>query len=255
MSSLQYDDVVQKSCPRLFQFTSVNAVPHQQCIILSCHINHKEPAWSMVVSRNKKRKKASVSKRLPRNSNSAPPVATSAPFDEKVQRLKKTVEGKRKVWGTLRTTTATAVKNTIRTIIKIEGLDVKRKYHVKKTRQDSSRGPNIQLSKWWFVVSGEENTLELLERKWSAVNYQTNWTLEPVLSYCDSELVIVSQPGDGGQVSNQPTLQPPATITIATPSEESLQQHTISDPPTSATPKPSPPLVVNPPLSPTSGNQ
>ena len=70
----------------------------------------------------------------------------------------------------------------------------------------------------WFVVSGEEPTLELLEKKWSAVNYQTNWTLDPVLGYCDSEPVIASQPGDSGQVSNQPTLQPPA-ITIAIPSE------------------------------------
>ena len=159
------------------------------------------------------------------------------------------------MWGTLRTTTATAVKSTIRAITKIEGLDVKRKYHVKKTRQDSSRGTNIQLSKWWLVVSGEEPTLELLEKKWSAVNYQTNWTLEPVLSYGDRELVVVSQPGDGGKVFIQPTLQPPA-ITIAIPSEESLQ-HTIDidNPPTSATPISSPPLVVNPPLSPTYGNQ
>ena len=218
--------------------------------------NSSEPAWSMVVSRNKKGRKATVPKRHPRNPNSALPVATSAPSDAKVQRPKITVEGKRKVWGTLRTSTATAVKNTIRAITKIEGLDVKRKYHVKKTRQDSSRGTNIQLSKWWFVVSGEEPTLELLEKKWSAVNYQTNWTLEPVLSYCDSEPVIASQPGDGGQVSNQPTFQPPA-ISIAVPSEESLQQHTIDidNPPTSATLISSPPLVVNPPLSPIYGNQ
>ena len=131
-----------------------------------------------------------MSKRLHRNPNSAPPVATSAPSDA---RPMMTVEEKRKVWGTLRTTRATAVKNTIRAITKIEGLYVKRKYHVKKTRQDSSRGINTQLSKWWFVVSGEEPTLELLEKKWSAVNYQTNWTLEPVLSYCDSEPVIASQ--------------------------------------------------------------
>ena len=86
--------------------------------------NSSEPAWSMVVSRNKKKKKATVSKRLPRNSNSTPPVATSVPFAVKVQRVKITVEGKRKVWRTLRTTTATAVKNTIKAITKIEAATV-----------------------------------------------------------------------------------------------------------------------------------
>jgi len=64
----------------------------------------------------------------------------------KVPRPKSAVEGKRKVWGTLRSTTATAVKNTIKAITKIDGVDVKRKYHVKKTRQGASIGPKIQVS-------------------------------------------------------------------------------------------------------------
>ena len=80
----------------------------------------------------------------------------------KVQKLKSAVEGKRKVWGMLRATTATAVKNTIKAITKTDGLDVKRKYPVKKTKQGASMGPKIQLSKWWLFIAGEEPILQSL---------------------------------------------------------------------------------------------
>jgi len=60
-------------------------------------------------------------------------------------------------------------------------------------------GPKIQLFKWWFVIAGEEPTLQLLMENWSMVRYQTNWSLEPVLSFCDSELATI-QTGNGGQV-------------------------------------------------------
>ena len=43
-------------------------------------------------------------------------------------RPKVRVEGKRKVWGTLRTTTASAVSSTIKSVVKIEGLNVRRKF-------------------------------------------------------------------------------------------------------------------------------
>ena len=148
-------------------------------------MQNSSETWSTVVSRGSKRK-ATVSKRPRRNS----PPAVSEPqsgaqavrSSDKVQRPKKVVEGKRKVWGTLRATTAIAVRNTIRAITNIDGLDVKRKYHVQKTRE-VSMGPKPQLSKWWFIISGEEPVLQLLMEKWNAVSYQTNWTLEPVNSY------------------------------------------------------------------------
>ena len=49
---------------------------------------------------------------------------------------------------------------------------------------------------------------------WSAVRYQTNWTLEPVLSFCDSKLATI-QSDNGGQVLIQSTPQadPPAMAT------------------------------------------
>ena len=158
--------------------------------------------WSTVVSRRRKNKEKNVStlsKCPSRNSDSDSRVTVA-----KVRRPKSAVEGKRKVWGTLRSTTATAVKNTIKAITKIDGLDVKRKYHVKNTRQGASTGPKIQVSKWWFVITGEEPTLQSLMENWSAVKYQTNWSLEPVLSFCDSELATI-QTDNGEQVISQST--------------------------------------------------
>ena len=64
-------------------------------------------AWSTVVSRSRKKKEKNdftLSKCSPQNSDSDSPVVVA-----KVQRPKAAVEGKRKVWGTLRTTTTTAV--------------------------------------------------------------------------------------------------------------------------------------------------
>ena len=73
-------------------------------------------------------------------------------------------------------------------------------------------GPKLHLSKWWFVVSGSERTLQSLMENWSVVRYQTNWTLDPVLSFC--ELVTI-QSDNGGQVLFQSTAQaaPPAMAT------------------------------------------
>ena len=60
----------------------------------------------------------------------------------------------------------------------------------------------IQLSKWWFVISGKEPTLQSLAENWSAARYKTNWSVEPVLIFCDSELAT-SQTDNGGQVLKQ----------------------------------------------------
>ena len=85
------------------------------------------------------------------------------------------VEGKRKVWGTLKTTTVTAVKNAIKVISKIDGLEVKRKYQLSRAdRVSVGSVPKVQVSRWWFVISGDETTLDKLARNWSAIKLQTN---------------------------------------------------------------------------------
>ena len=223
-------------------------------------MQNSSETWSTVVSRGSKRKATRPRRNSPPADSEPQSGAQADRSTDKVRRPKKVVEGKRKVWGTLRATTAIAVRNTIRAITSIDGLDVKRKYHVQKTRE-VSMGPKPQLSKWWFIISGEEPVLQLLMEKWNAVSYQTNWTLEPVLTFCDAEIATTGQSDGDGQVLDQHNAQAHPLETaaaIATMSEEALQQHVLDNDPsnsTDATVTISPPLGVSPPLSPTIGTQ
>ena len=68
-------------------------------------------SWSTVISRrrkNKKKNESALSKCPPQNLDSDSCVTVA-----KVQRPKSAIEGKRRVWGMLRSTTVTAVKITI----------------------------------------------------------------------------------------------------------------------------------------------
>lgn len=89
------------------------------------------------------------------------------------------INGARKVWGTLRATTAVTVKNAIVSITKIpvEHFVVKRKYRLNFTTKS--------VSKWWFVIRGEEEVLKTLEAKWPSVLLQTTWKLEDVCAYTE----------------------------------------------------------------------
>ena len=72
------------------------------------------------------------------NDKEQPNITASFRVDESrsqqrpTERPKVEVKGKRKVWGTLSTTTVAAVKNAIKIISKVEGLEIKRKYIVSK---------------------------------------------------------------------------------------------------------------------------
>ena len=86
------------------------------------------------------------------------------------------VQGARRVWGTLKATTPTAVKNTLQRLSTIgEGaVLVKRKY--KTVASDMLQGG-------WFVVRGEEELLLRLQDEWPQIATQTAWKLEPLFSY------------------------------------------------------------------------
>lgn len=73
---------------------------------------------------------------------------------------------------------------------KVDGLKIKRKY---------TNGPRNKPSKWWFIIHGEESTLKQLTDGWSAVKYQTNWSLEPVYTFAENPS------------SHQPTMAAPTT--------------------------------------------
>ena len=89
------------------------------------------------------------------------------------------LKGARKVWGTLRSTTTGAITNALKLIPEISpgSVTVKRKYKTLK-----GKGHNEgHVTKWWFILRGEEEMLQLLERKWSVIAMQTAWKLEPVV--------------------------------------------------------------------------
>jgi len=79
-------------------------------------------------------------------------------------------DGARKIWGTLKTTTCTAVRNAISSVTKVSSsnLQIKRKYK-------NLGGNKIR---WWHIVSGNENDLESLDDKWEGFRIQTGWKLE-----------------------------------------------------------------------------
>ena len=82
---------------------------------------------------------------------------------------------KGKVWGTLKTTTTVAVTNALKLVPDISpgSITVKRKY---KTLNGTGR----VVTKWWFILRGEEEVLQALENKWNIIAVQTAWRIEPV---------------------------------------------------------------------------
>ena len=89
------------------------------------------------------------------------------------------VLGARKVWGTLRSTTVSAVANAICSVTNIPTTDISIK------RKFKSRPNDNRVKRWWFVLRGEESTLQKLEGCWNQLQLQTNWKLEPVLRFSD----------------------------------------------------------------------
>ena len=85
------------------------------------------------------------------------------------------LEGIRKVWGTLKSTTTTAVTNALSLVKEVptDKVSVKRKY-----KNVDRNGKNMK--KWWFVLRAPENVLQTLERHWPKIQIQTMWKIEPV---------------------------------------------------------------------------
>ena len=105
----------------------------------------------------------------------------------KPQRKLVPIEDAKRVWGTLKSTTTSAITNAIKNLspgLLAENLTVKRKY---KATQDGT------VKKWWFVVRGDKANLELLEKEWSKVAIQTGWKLEQAFRYDTSNTVPAQQ--------------------------------------------------------------
>ena len=90
------------------------------------------------------------------------------------------VTNARRIWGTLKSTTCSAVAGAIRRLtprMLNENLTIKRKF--KANQEGLTR-------KWWFVVRGNKSSVGLLQNEWLMIATQTGWKLEPLFCYDDT---------------------------------------------------------------------
>ena len=96
------------------------------------------------------------------------------------------VKEARKIWGTLKSTTPTAIANTIKNT----------HWALWPTQEESSHQEEVQnipqqqqkVTKLWFVVHGDESMLEQLTTKWNSIEVQMAWKLEPDLCYKKNDI-------------------------------------------------------------------
>ena len=91
------------------------------------------------------------------------------------------VQGARRVWGTMKVTTASSLKHAISKFCPASSLQVKR-----KTVNDHSG----QVKRWWFVIHAPEDILLDLDSTWEQLQLQTGWKLEPC--FRPSQLTVAS---------------------------------------------------------------
>lgn len=234
------------------EIAELRKVVSEQATISS---NAASDSWSTVVKRGRKRNVANGNDHCGSNSRMRAAAGTpsgSGPrsnVSESIQsqnrstRPKIRVEGKRKVWGTLKATTANAISSTIKLVTKIEGLSVKRKFSRRGSRSPQASGPN-EVFKWWFIISGDEPLLDRLSKEWAAVQLQTNWSIEPVFTYDSNSLpmpnshhhaspLMQSEPTEempGSKPSISPILTSPSTHSPHTDNANQSLLHTIPSP-------------------------
>ena len=116
-------------------------------------------------------------------SKSSPGPLASQNEEDRPKPPRVPISGARKIWGTLRSTTTVAVVKTLKSLTRIpsDSFKIKRKF---KTAASNSK----QVTRWWFVVRGEEKTLQQLQEAWSPVHLQTAWKLEPVFEFLTAGL-------------------------------------------------------------------
>ena len=118
------------------------------------------------------------------------------PIPARTSRERVPVEGVRRVWGTLKATSTTAVASTLQKLTTVGNQILVRK----KTRSDTNR--------WWFLLKGTEPLLCKLESEWDKVSLQTNWKLEPCTKPSDSVLQTPSTSNNAPNLTAASTTLP-----------------------------------------------
>ena len=147
--------------------------------------------------RNLTNKDANRSNQTPSPSEPTDTTAThSADIPARTSRERVPVEGVRRVWGTLKATSTTAVASTLQKLTTVGNQILVRK----KTRSDTNR--------WWFLLKGTEPLLCKLESEWDKVSLQTNWKLEPCTKPSDSVLQTPSTSNNAPNLTAASTTLP-----------------------------------------------
>ena len=145
--------------------------------------------WSTVVRRKRPAKNSNLNEGMgsgdrkePHSSGGNKHLGSITTPHDRTKPLKKRipVTNARRIWGTLKSTTCSAVTGAIRRLtpgVLNENLTIKRKY--KANQEGLTR-------KWWFVVRGDKSSVELLQNEWPKIATQTGWKLEPLFHYDDS---------------------------------------------------------------------
>ena len=114
-------------------------------------------------------------------SESAQTSVKHSPPKHSSSKPKVPVSGARKVWGTMRETSTSAVITTLTKLTSMTSEQVQARRNFKSINGSSNR------IRWWFVLRGDEDILSILESEWEQVQLQTNWKLEPLLKFSDSD--------------------------------------------------------------------
>ena len=140
-------------------------------------------SWNVVVGRGAKRPPRKRTAAVDESkSTMGKPDAAAQQSSTHRQRKRVAIPDARRIWGTMRTTTRTAVINALKqlTTVDVTKLTVKRKF--KTAANDPTR-----VLKWWFIVRGEEDLLQQVDGAWNTVAVQTAWKLEPAYMYEDKD--------------------------------------------------------------------
>ena len=188
--------------------------------------------WSTVVRRKHPAKNSNFNKGMGSGDRKEPHPSGGNKHD-RTKPLKKRIPviNARRIWGTLKSTTCSAVTGAIRRLtpgMVNENLTIKRKF--KASQEGLTR-------KWWFMVHGDKSSVELLQNEWPKIATQTGWKLEPLFRYDDvlsttpvpqphTTSTIVSMDLADGIVTNSEDVPSTPSIPMASPL---LQQQNQSD--------------------------
>lgn len=134
----------------------------------------ERPSYATAVKRSTGYKKKSHNSPVTNNA-----MGNNKPSHKEGQvRTKVAIPRKRKIWGTLKACSSSTVKHAISKFTTIEesNIVVKRKYLVNS---------NNRVTRWWHVISSDEQTMLKLEEEWEKVQIQTLWNLTQCLSYAN----------------------------------------------------------------------